>query len=144
MGPLARFWGPFWIFLVLRYGRVRLKQSKFEKCSKDKVFKSKRYFLKEIFKKMLFKKILVPKILWSPNIFLWPMKFCVGETFCSKNVEKKIVFKMIWTNVALTSVPNVLCHLNFVNLCCMQKFQHPRLYRSQKKICPVGGWLVLG
>ena len=71
-------------------------------------------------------------------------------------LRKKIVYKMIWTivirtNVAWTSVLNILSHHIFVNLGCIPNFSFLGYVEVRKKDVlrlnggwVGGGWVVLG
>ena len=63
--------------------------------------------------------------------------------------KKKIVYKIIWTNVTRTNdawtldkCPKHLVSSHFCELRLHAKFQLPRLSRSQKKRWAPGGWVV--
>ena len=62
--------------------------------------------------------------------------------------KKKIVYKIIWTNVTRTNdawtldkCPKHLVSSHFCELRLHAKFQLPRLSRSQKKRWAPGGWV---
>ena len=62
--------------------------------------------------------------------------------------KKKIVYKIIWTNVTRTNdawtldkCPKHLVSSHFCELRLHTKFQLPRLSRSQKKRWAPGGWV---
>ena len=65
--------------------------------------------------------------------------------------KKKIVYKIIWTNVTRTNdawtldkCPKHLVSSHFCELRLHAKFQLPRLSRNQKKRWAPGGWRVGG
>ena len=73
------------------------------------------------------------------------MKWCVYKILR----EKKILYKMIWTNVtmtnvALTIVPNISYHLLFVNLGCMPNFSLLGYVEVRKKDVLWGGGRLVG
>ena len=94
------------------------------------------------------KKIGSIKLFRVPKYF-FGQTFVSNETYCLQNVEeKKIVYKMIWTNVTRTNdaltLDKCLKHLvssHFCELRLHAEFQLPRLSRSQKKRWAPGGWV---
>ena len=106
-------------------------------------------------KEVCSRKFLFLKLFWVPKFFCGQWNFVSKNFWLKRNVVstkcwKRIVYKMIWTNVtrtnaAWTSVPNILYHLIFVNLGYMPNFSFLGYAEVRKKdVLWVGGWRVSG
>ena len=131
----------FWLQNIFEFQKNRV-QKQFDKI---KIWQKPRTL-----RKCTSKNNFCPKKFEAPSCKLEFARFSVQLEIndgaeCDNNVYKMIWTNVTRTNIAWTSVPNILQHLIFVNLGCIPNFSFLGYVEvGKKEVLRVGGWGVLG